>query len=89
MKAKPAFARGAADAKVVRILAVLLTFLLLGLALFSKAFRYGRDCQRTLGQSSPRGEVYGLVMGSRQGVAVGTWANRRERSRRSSTLEQS
>ena len=89
MKAKPEFARGSADAKVVRILAVLLMFLLLGLALFSKAFRFGRGCQRTVGQSSPRGEVYGFVMGPRQGAAVGTWANWRERSRRSSTLEQS
>jgi hypothetical protein len=39
----------------VRLFAVLLLILVLSWAVFSSAFRFGRDCERTIGQPAPFG----------------------------------
>jgi hypothetical protein len=41
-----------------RVLAILLLLLVVSLALFSKAFRFGQDCGRTVGQAAPFGQAY-------------------------------
>jgi hypothetical protein len=71
MKAKPVGESGSGYHNAARILAILLTILVLALALFSKAFRFGRDCQRTIGQATPRGQVYGFVIGLQKGATAG------------------
>jgi len=73
MKAKAEFLTNANYNNTVRVLAVLLAILVLGFVLFSKVFRYGRDCQKTIGQAASVGRVYGSTIGSRPGVATGGW----------------
>jgi hypothetical protein len=41
-----------------RVLAILLLALVLALALFSKGFRFGRDCERTIGEEAPFGQAF-------------------------------
>jgi hypothetical protein len=68
MKAKTVFPGDSRHDNAVRVLAILLAILVIGLALFSKVFRFGRDCQRTIGQTSPMGQVSSFVIGLRPGA---------------------
>jgi hypothetical protein len=71
MKAKTVLPGDSRHDNAVRVLAILLVILVIGLALFSKVFRFGRDCQRTIGQTSPISQVYVSMIGSRPGAAIG------------------
>lgn len=54
MKTKAAFVT---DLGGVRLFAVLLLILAVSWALFSSAFRFGRNCERTIGQPVPFGRA--------------------------------
>lgn len=74
MKAKAEFLTNSNYDNTVRVLSVLLAVLILGFVLFSKVFRCGRDCQKTISQASSVSQVDGASIGSGPAVATGAWS---------------
>jgi len=54
-----------------RVLAIFLLAAAIALALFSKAFRFGRDCQKTIGESARRGQVAAALAGGPAAQGIG------------------
>lgn len=67
MKAKTALTRE----QPIRVLAVLLLVLVIIWALFSKGFRFGRDCEKTIGRWAPVGLSHSLAAHREPGAEMG------------------